>query len=128
MDDNFFIYLVGIAFVAYFGYEVYTSVFKKGEETPPQKTEEVKEYKMTMEDLEFAIDAQVNSGLGKRYHNINEAARAFDNEQRIKNDSRQYQTVGCSSCGGKGKYFDRREGKYYTCPQCNGHGVVIRYN
>ena len=126
MDD--FDKLIAIAIALFLGYEVYTSFFKKNDETPLQKTEEIKEYKMTMEDLESAIDAQVNSGIGQRYHNTNEAARALDNEQRIKQDSRLYQTVQCSSCGGKGRYYDCREGKYYTCPQCNGHGVVVRYN
>lgn len=100
MDD--FDKLIAIAIALFLGYEVYTSFFKKNEETPLQKTEEIKEYKMTMEDLESAIDAQVNSGIGQRYHNINEAARALDNEQRIKQDSRLYQTVQCSSCGAKG--------------------------
>lgn len=117
-----------LVIVVAIGYVVYTQFFKKSTETPPPQTEEVKDYKMTMKDLESAIDAQVNSGIGQRYHNINEAARALDNEQRIKQDSRQYQTVRCSSCDGKGEYYDRRDGKYYTCPQCNGHGVVVRYN
>lgn len=91
------------------------------------KSKKQKEAERNMDMLESLFEQQIQSGQGQRYQNLNEAAVALEQERRMQQEQGQYQRVQCSSCGGRGQYYDY-EGTLMTCPTCAGYGYVHKYN
>lgn len=80
-----------------------------------------------MQSMEYLIESQVEQGIGQRFNNLDEAARAFENAERLRQEQGQYEKVQCPSCNGYGRYYNN-DGKIMTCPTCAGIGYVHRYS
>lgn len=80
-----------------------------------------------MRMLDNLIESQVQSGVGERYNNLDEWGQAMEQKERMQQQQGQYQRVQCSSCGGRGQYYNNNR-QLMTCPTCGGYGYVNKYN
>lgn len=92
------------------------------------KSAKQQERERNLQMLDNFIDMQVESGMGQRYQNLDEATKAINGQEQRRQQQGQYRQVVCPSCGGNRKYYNNSDGKWYTCPTCAGSGVVQQYN
>ena len=101
MDD--FDKLIAIAIALFLGYEVYTSFFKKNEETPPQKTEQVMaDEEPTMFEIMLKKaqkgDAKAQNNVAAYYKNAGDCKSAYYWYQKAVNQGDPLALYGMGQC------------------------------
>lgn len=86
-----------------------------------ERNEKAKQFN---EMIEREANRQFETGQGRRYRTIEEAARSMEAEKRV--NQAQYTTT-CPDCGGTGKFYDAQLDNRYTCPICGGTGRIPIY-